>query len=158
MRLFSKASRYAIRAMMHVLETESLPRFSARKICAGAEIPEPFARKALQEMAKEGIIQGVPGPGGGYSLTRKLSEITLLDIVLAVDGQNAFSECPMGLRCRANLAGEEFQSCENCSLMEPKCGLSHLCPMHDLWKKSRMLIIHDLERTTLQAIKEKIIQ
>jgi Rrf2 family protein len=134
MKIFSKASQHVIRGMMHALESESLPSFSTKEVCVQASIPEAYARKALQEMTKAGILKGVPGPGGGYRFVREPSEISLLDIILAVDGPNAFAECPMGLRC----------------------GLSHLCPMHDLWKETRQVAIRHLQETTLQDIKDRL--
>ena len=155
MKLFSKASRLAIRAMMYVVETDSLPSFSTKHVCSQSGIPEAFSRKALQEMTKAGILKGMPGPGGGYLVVRKLSEISLLDIVLAVDGQNAFAECPMGLRCQPQPADGGLRSCKTCTSPRPKCGLSHVCPVHDLWKQTRQSVIDHLETMTLQDIRDR---
>jgi Rrf2 family protein len=156
MKIFSKASQHVIRGMMYALETESLPSFSTKEVCVQVGIPEAYARKALREMTKAGILKGVPGPGGGYRFVREPSEISLLDIILAVDGPNAFAECPMGLRCQAQKKGEGFRSCQNCTIPKPKCGLSHLCPMHDLWKETRQVAIRHLQETTLQDIKDRL--
>ncbi len=156
MKLFSKASEYAIRAIMHVIESNSLPYFSPKEVCSGADIPEAFARKVLGAMAKAHIIKGTRGPGGGYEFVRELSEISLLDIVTIVDGENAFVECPMGLRCGAKSPSEDIQRCSACSLTSPECGLSHLCPMHEVWKEVRQSVIAHLERTTLQNIKDRL--
>ncbi|RJP74139.1 MAG: Rrf2 family transcriptional regulator [Candidatus Abyssobacteria bacterium SURF_17] len=153
MRLFSKASRYAIRAMMSIPEAGSPPSFSTKHSCERAEIPEAYARKALQEMTKAGILKGIPGRGGGYVLLRKLSEVSLLDIVLAVDGENTFAECPMGLRCESQTVARDLRLCEKCNLPTPKCGLSHVCPIHDLWKRTRKSVINYLETTTIQNIR-----
>lgn len=156
MKLFSKASEYAIRAVMHVIESDSLPCFSPKEVCSGADIPEPFARKVLGAMAKAHIIKGTRGPGGGYEFVRDLSEISLLDIVTIVDGENAFVECPMGLRCGVQSPTEDIRRCATCSLTGPECGLSHLCPMHELWKHVRQSVIGHLENTTLQDIKDRL--
>lgn len=155
MKLFSKASEYAIRAMMQVVESDAFPSFSPKDICSEAGIPEAFGRKALWEMAKGQIIKGTPGPGGGYQFVREPSEISLLDIVLAVDGQNAFAECPMGKRCQAQSEDEEFHSCDKCALSSPKCELSNLCPMHQMWREIRQFVISHLETTTLEDIKNR---
>jgi len=154
MKLFSKASEYAIRALLHVIENDSLANFSPRQVCSEAGIPEAFARKALGEMAKAHIIKGTRGPGGGYQFVKALSEVSLLDIVMVVDGQNAFTECPMGLRCSTQMPLDDLASCETCSFTKPECGLSNLCPMHELWKELRQSVIRYLESTTLQHIKD----
>lgn len=156
MKLFSKGSEYAVRAMLQVAETNSFEGFSPREICRQAEIPEAFGRKALAELAKAQIIQGTRGPGGGYRLLREPAKISLLDIVLAVDGDNAFAECPMGLQCEVQKAEQGFRSCKNCTLRSPKCGLGHICPMHDLWKETRWSVIQYLDSTTLGDIGNRV--
>ena len=156
MKLFSKASKCAIRAMLQVAEDDSFDWFSAKQICTEAEIPEPFGRKALAEMVKAQIIQGTRGPGGGYSFLRDPAEISLLDIVLAVDGPYAFAECPLGLQCEAQRSDGSFRSCENCNMPNPKCGLDHICPMHDLWRQTRQSVIQHFESTTLRDIHDRI--
>ncbi len=156
MRLFSKASQYAIRTVVSALETGPLPTFSVKRTCEKAGIPEAYARKALQEMTKAGILRGVPGPRGGYALIRKPSEVSLLDIVFAVDGQYAFAECPMGLRCQAQLKDGGSLCCDVCTLPTPMCGFNLICPMHDLWKKTRQSLITYLETTTLQNVKDRL--
>jgi Rrf2 family protein len=154
MKLFSKASEYAIRAMLKVAETDSFDGFSPKEICAEAEIPEPIGRKSLAELVKAQIIQGTRGPGGGYSLVRDPADISLLDIVHAVDGPYAFAECPMGLQCQAQKPGGILQSCKECDMPHPKCGLDHICPMHNLWKETRQSVIQHLNSTTLRGVKD----
>jgi Rrf2 family protein len=154
MKLFSKASEYAIRAMLKVAETDSFDGFSPKEICAEAEIPEPFGRKVLAEMVKAQIIEGTRGPGGGYSFLLDPAAISLLDIVHAVDGPYAFAECPMGLRCEARKADGSFRACDKCNIPNPNCGLDHICPMHNLWKETRRSVIQHLDSPTLRDIKD----
>lgn len=156
MKLFSKASEYAIRAMMHVVERGSSEPFSSKDICTVAGVPEAFARKVFQELARARILKGARGPGGGYQLVRPLSEVTLLDIVLAIDGEKSFEYCPLGLRCAAQAARGGLWACKTCQLLDPRCGLSHLCPLHRKWQQTRQLIVHDLETTTLQDIQNRL--
>lgn len=56
-------------------------------------IPAPYLAKSLQALAGAGIVSSVPGRHGGYRLSRSPSEITLLDVVLAVEGDEAFFRC-----------------------------------------------------------------
>ena len=89
MKIFSKASEYAIVAMMHVVARSPDENFSPGDVCADAGIPESFGRKALGELARARILKATRGPGGGYRLARDLREVSLLDIVLAVDVQQS---------------------------------------------------------------------
>jgi Rrf2 family protein len=156
MKLFSKGSEYAIRAMLRVAEADAFEGFSPKEICAAAEIPEPFGRRVFAEMAKARILHGTRGPGGGYRFLRDPADISLLDIVLAVDGPHAFKECPMGLECEVQKASGDFRTCKKCNMPKPKCGLDHLCPLHDLWKQTKQSVICHLESTTLADIRNKV--
>lgn len=156
MKLFSRASEYAILCLMNVIERDSLDRFSTKDVCSSAGIPEAFARKALVALAKSRILSGTPGPGGGYRLARHPSEVSLLDVVLAVDGQDAFNDCPLGVRCEGQAKDGAGVSCATCLLGEPNCGLSHLCPMHGLWQEARQLVEGRLQATSLEDIRRRL--
>ena len=153
MKLFSKASEYAIRAMLRIAETGSFDRFSPKEICATAGIPEAFGRKALAAMVKAKMIQGTRGPGGGYSFVRDPRDVSLLDVVLAVDGPGAFKECPLGIACSAREAARNSKACKKCHMQNPNCGLGHICPLHNLWGKTRRRVIKYLKSTTLSDIR-----
>jgi len=156
MKLFSRASEYAILTLMHVVERDALEGFSPKDICSSAGVPEAFVRKSLVALAKARILSGTPGPGGGYRLLHDPSDVSLLDIVLAVDGDRAFDECPLGVRCDGPSDGKTAFVCATCVLAEPNCGLDHLCPMHALWREARELIVSRLRTTTLGHIRARL--
>jgi len=154
MKLFSKASEYTIRVLLEVVEAGLDKRFSPSEYCKQADVPEPFARKGLQALTQAGILKGTRGPGGGYRLAKDPGDITLLDVVLAVDGPHIFQECPLGQRCEYQVTSADFRQCQVCDKLEPNCGMSHVCPLHDLWKENvRMTILH-LDKTSIQDIRE----
>lgn len=156
MKLFSRASEYAILLLMNVIERGSLDGFSTREVCSSSGIPEAFARKALVALAKSRILVGTPGPGGGYRLARDPSDVSLLDVVLAVDGENAFDECPLGVRCDAKSKNGASMICATCLLAEPSCGLNHFCPMHGLWQETKQLVVGRLRSTTIADIRRSM--
>ena len=155
MKLFSRASEYAILALMRVVETNAIEGFSPRAICKATGIPEALGCKALVELSRAHILKGTPGPGGGYRLVRPLEDVTLLDIVLAVDGERSLNECPLSMHCGGGTADGKSLCCNTCTLTEPLCGLGHMCPLHELWKKARELVVQHLASTTLQDIANK---
>jgi Rrf2 family protein len=158
MKLFSKASEYAILVLLRAIETDSLHRFSPADICSGQGIPVSFARKALVDLAKAHILEGTRGPGGGYRLLPDPAEVTLLDIVKAVDGDYILGECPLGVRCAPEQDESGEWICPSCSPTNPHCGLGHLCPLHDLWHNVRHLVIERLSSATLASIGERLEQ
>ena len=105
-----------------------------RQMSEKLEISFHFLTKILQELTSHGILESYKGPNGGVKLTRSGSEITLLDIVVAIDGDTMFTECALGL---------------------PGCGVMKPCPMHDKWAETRDKIKHMLESTSLMELSKK---
>ncbi len=66
---------------------------SAVRLAEYHGIPAPYLAKSLQALAGAGIASSIPGRHGGYRLSRPPSKITLLDVVLAVEGNDAFFRC-----------------------------------------------------------------
>lgn len=56
-------------------------------------IPAAYLAKILQSLSSAGVIEAVPGRRGGYRLARPAADITLLDVVLAVDGEEPAFRC-----------------------------------------------------------------
>ncbi len=56
-------------------------------------VPAPYLAKQLQKLSEEGIVDAVAGRSGGYRLGRPASEITLLDVVLALEGPEPAFRC-----------------------------------------------------------------
>ena len=57
------------------------------------KVPSAYLAKSLQAMSRAGIVESVPGRNGGYRLARPAREISLLDIVLAVEGDEPAFRC-----------------------------------------------------------------
>ena len=66
---------------------------SASRLAEYHDVPPAYLAKALQAMAAAGIVESRPGPLGGYRLARPPADITLLDIVRAVDGPGTAFRC-----------------------------------------------------------------
>ncbi len=56
-------------------------------------LSETYLSKHLQALSNAGIVESVPGPKGGYRLTRPAEEITLLEVVEAIDGREPIFRC-----------------------------------------------------------------
>src|SRR5262245_38129367 len=83
---FTAAGRYALRALVHLAAAQE-ERFVASSVVAQAcGIPGAYMLKVLRPLASARILDALKGPNGGFRLTRPAKEITLLEIVEAVDG------------------------------------------------------------------------
>lgn len=130
-RLYSKGCEYAIRALMYAVQDGAANRFSAAEVCRKADIPEYFTRKIFQALVQGGFLEASRGPGGGYVLTRPPEQISMLDVIHAVDGEETFDHCIMGLR---------------------ECSDAGGCPMHPLWSEAKQSMLKQLAETTLQDV------
>lgn len=118
--LYSKGCEYAIRALVEMAAQKPGTKFLARDICRKADIPEAYARKTFQALVQCRFLTAVPGPGGGYSLTRDPAKTTVMDVIEAVDGAEGFSRCILGFNV---------------------CGNHNPCSLHTMWVelKAKML-------------------
>lgn len=56
-------------------------------------VPGPYLAKHLQALTRAGVLESVPGPKGGYRLARPAAEISMLDVVEAIDGTEPAFTC-----------------------------------------------------------------
>lgn len=132
-RLYSKGCEYALRALLEAASEGGIGRFQAGEVCQRAGIPEPFTRKVFQALVQAGFLKAARGPGGGYELSASPDEISLLEIIQAVDGNGTFDQCIMGL---------------------PQCGCENPCPLHHVWAQVKERLLIDLGSKKLRDLLE----
>ncbi len=105
------------------------------RIAEGINIPSPTLAKVVQGLARRGLLTSFKGPGGGVVLGRPAGEVTLLEVVQVIEGDNINRECVMGV---------------------PGCSeeTTH-CPLHDRWGAIRAEIVAMLgERSVAEFAQE----
>jgi Rrf2 family protein len=80
------AASYAVHAMVHIAGNKPDVPQASHEIAQKHKIPERFLLKVLKPMVSAGLLRSVKGPHGGYSLAKPAAQISLLQIVEAVDG------------------------------------------------------------------------
>lgn len=128
--IFSNATEYAIRGLAELAcrggsdgKTVMLDH-----LVTGTSIPRDFLAKIFQKLVRAGILVSTKGRGGGFALARPDYEITILNIVEAVEGEGAFDGCVVGM--------------EACNDHMP-------CAQHDLYKPIRQRLKAYVQTTTL---------
>ena len=84
---------YAVVMMTAAARRDSSARLSAGELSAETGVPLPTAQKLMGKLACAGLLTSVRGAGGGFTLARPVSEISLADIVEAVEGPIAMTMC-----------------------------------------------------------------
>lgn len=92
--MLSNTCKYAIRAVVY-LSLYSTPekKTGIKTVSDDLQIPTPFLGKILQSLARNKILASTKGPNGGFSLGQPAGDITLMDIVDVVDGNDIFDTC-----------------------------------------------------------------
>lgn len=132
--LLSKACVYGLRASLLLASKESDEYVSIREMSNRLDISFHFLTKTLQHLTSAGLMESQKGPKGGVRLTKSGSEVSLFEIVAAIDGTELFTECALGL---------------------PGCGVKKPCPLHDKWADTRDGIRLMLENTNLVELAKK---
>jgi len=88
---------YAVVMMTAAARRERCARLTATDLSEETGVPLPTAQKLMQKLAAHGLLVGQRGAGGGYALARPVTEITLADIVEAVEGPIVMTMCADGV-------------------------------------------------------------
>lgn len=126
--LYSRTCAYAIRALTWLALRQPEGYLLAETLGRETAVPRPFLVKILQQLARHDLLVSARGRGGGFALERPASEITLREIVGAIDGEAPQRECVLGL--------------SRCNEQQP-------CPHHDTWQSIGERIDRYLRQTTL---------
>ena len=92
----TRASSYALHAVAYMASQKSEKPVASHNIAQARNIPERFLLKVLKPLVSARVLLSIKGPNGGYRLAKAPNQITMLDILEAVDGpirgQAPFSE------------------------------------------------------------------
>jgi len=132
--LLSNACVYGLRASVYLAAVSDDSYVSIKKISSDLDISHHFLTKVLQKLTSADMMESMKGPKGGVRLVDSTDDITLLEIVAAIDGMDILTECALGL---------------------PGCGTEKPCPIHDKWADTRDEIRKMLSNTSLQDLVEE---
>jgi Rrf2 family protein len=104
----SSGSRYALRALLELAEHDTGAPVSIQVLAKAQDISPKYLESIFSQLKKSGILRSFKGPRGGYRLNKPPEDITLFEIVEAVDGPLMTvscvedpSECPRSESCLA---------------------------------------------------------
>ncbi len=89
----TRQADYAVRAMVYLAQIGPERRASTSQIAQEKQIPPSFLAKIVSQLSVAGLLQTSRGARGGVSLAKPAEEISLLDVVEAIDGPILLNEC-----------------------------------------------------------------
>ncbi len=129
--LYSKTAKYAVLALAEVALCPPGHPVSTKQIAASASVPYPLLAKIVGQLRRAGLVHAERGKHGGILLTRPAKEITIQDVMIAMDGPDVLNNCPLFLA---------------------PCDCEKECSLHPLWRPARDAVVKFVENSTLQDV------
>jgi Rrf2 family protein len=113
---FTKRADYGLMAIHYIAVHDGFGSVSAKRIAEEFSIPPEIMAKILQRLAKQGLIVSQNGPKGGYGLSRRPAEITVGEVIRALEGPINIvscledSACPQMERCNLRRPVKKLQA------------------------------------------------
>lgn len=95
--MLSQTVEYALRAVAF-LAVKSPDGQTTDQIAAATRVKKPYLSKVLQQLVRGGVVHSQRGVGGGMTLVTTPAELTILEVVNAVEPVGRIRECPLGLK------------------------------------------------------------
>jgi Rrf2 family protein len=121
----TRQADYAVRAVVYLAQLGPNQKASTSQIAEEKDIPLSFLAKIIAQLSVAGLLQTMRGARGGVTLARAPEEISLLEVVEAIDGPIMLNECVNG----------SFE----CSQTD--------CPMHTIWLEAQEDLVNRLKTT-----------
>lgn len=131
----TRQADYAVRAMVYLAQIGSDRRASTSQIAQEKQIPPSFLAKIVSQLSVAGLLQTSRGARGGVSLAKSPAEISLLDVVEAIDGPILLNEC----------VGDHGN-----------CAFGDNCPMKPVWCDAQKELVERLGNVSFSQFLEQV--
>jgi Rrf2 family protein len=121
----TRQAEYAVRTVYYLAKQEPSVSIPTARIAKEQDIPTPFLAKIVLQLSGVGILHTSRGARGGVRLARPPAEISLLEIVEAVDGPIEINDCVLDESC---------------------CQRTPTCPVRHAWSEARAELVKHLSR------------
>jgi Rrf2 family protein len=122
----TRQADYAVRAILFLAQMGPDKKAATSQIAEKQDIPLSFLAKIIAQLSVAGLLQTMRGARGGVALARDPDEISLLEVIEAIDGPIQLNECVSGV----------YQ----CSIED--------CPVHSIWVDAQEDLVSRLKTTT----------
>ncbi|MCX6070259.1 MAG: Rrf2 family transcriptional regulator [Chloroflexi bacterium] len=127
----TRQADYAVRAVLYLAEQEANGRAPTSRIAQEMRIPPSFLAKIVSQLSVAGVVQTSRGARGGVSLAREPKDITLLEVIEAIDGPITLNECVPD---------------------RSACVFGADCPVHDIWCDTQAKLVEQLGKSNFGAL------
>jgi Rrf2 family cysteine metabolism transcriptional repressor len=142
--MFSTKAEYGVRVMVELARRAGGEPIPLAEIAANDGLPLAYLEHLAARLRKAGLVDSRRGSRGGYMLARPASEITMAEVVEALEGSIA------PIECISQAADGSIVCSREIGAHPPGTGAqAHACPTKLLWTRVRFSIVNTLRETTL---------
>jgi Rrf2 family protein len=134
--MFSTKAEYGVRVMVELARRSDGEPVPLAEIASGDGMPLAYLEHLVARLRKAGLVDSRRGSRGGYMLARPAVQITMAEVVEALEGSIAPIECISEAADGSIVCARESK-------------LDHVCPTKLLWTRVRFSIVNTLRETTL---------
>jgi Rrf2 family transcriptional regulator, cysteine metabolism repressor len=134
--MFSTKAEYGVRVMVELARRAGEDPIPLAEIAAHDGLPLAYLEHLVARLRKAGLVDSRRGSRGGYMLARPASEITMAEVVKALEGSIAPIECIS-------------EAADGSIVCSRESSPDHVCPTKLLWARVRFSIVNTLRETTL---------
>jgi Rrf2 family protein len=128
--LVTRETDYAVRCVLYLARQQG-QLANVGEIARQMNIPKSFLAKILQRLVREGVAESIRGVNGGYRLLKTPEQITLLEILIAIQGVAPVNTCAIDKR---------------------HCRMSNKCSVHPVWIEIRREVERRLATQTIAGL------
>jgi len=122
----TRQADYAVRAVLHLAQMKNGERVATSTVAKEQHIPPSFLAKIISQLSIAGLLHTSRGARGGVTLAREAKDITLLEVVEAIDGPIQLNECVAE---------------------EGNCLFDANCPIRSVWCEAQEELVTRLKQT-----------
>lgn len=130
----TRQADYAVRAVLYLARLEPTQRAATSQVAQEQRIPPSFLAKIISQLSIAGLLHTSRGARGGVTLAREPKEITLLEVIEAIDGPILLNECVS---------------------INSTCTFDDDCPLRPVWCDAQEELVSRLKATNFQQLLEQ---
>ena len=147
MALYSSSVEYGLHCLLYLVDSNREVKTSSFDLAEFQGISPSYVAKLFTQLKAAGLVTAVEGAHGGYQLARRAEDITVLDVVEALEGGNPLFQCKE-IRRRCALFGTA----------PPAWATKGLCSIHAVMREAEVQMKQSLARHTLADLAERVVR
>jgi Rrf2 family iron-sulfur cluster assembly transcriptional regulator len=133
----TRSEEYGLRGMVFLAKQPLEKVTLVSEVSKVQNIPETFLAKIFQRLSKAGLLRSIRGSNGGFTLGRPPHEITMREVIEALEGPIALNRC---------------------LIREGECDEESVCTLYPVWKEAQQRLLEILDRTTMEDLAKRMVR